>query len=1190
MSILTCGIRKEQSEMNRLIKVISSLMIASMMALGVSGADTKKVNKYHVTFLDNYSQLSLNNGVDGIYFVKNAASSNALDHNGDPTVKTGWAVYIWDSRISVNNGIARGGWVKIAESESLDSSAAEMALRYYVRNETLNQKLEELADVYLTREEYEQHDPAEGLVRRVTNLETLTSGQSRDIATNTGNISLNSSNIARLQQQINEIISQGSIVGKQYIDEQDAATLEAAKAFSRDYTVTVVSNFTEFAIGVVSNFIMTAKEEYDEKIKYLKVNDTHVLVGPQAIDSVDYSTVVGYAITARDPNSTVVGHGDRKVGELLFVNEEVMTNFLRKAECKSRIFATMGISIGDIHDGCEYGIKRVLNSPDPVTGMYAELEVGPLDYLAGLRSWRFGKSHGEGTFNIVALGQNGENFQAGLEAVYINDRSLSELIGVHHGEPITLTNYVVNASGQVVEEIKTVEDYSLRIGENTRVLGNDGTHTQSISIGRDAITASSAAVAVGPNTEVWDKFGIALGWRAASVGEHGIAIGSGKASNDYWLSTDPATGRPIPPRTKHNPNEYLCLAEAKDSISVGFQARVTSNAVNSVQLGTGVNDKPNTLKFRDVTIVEDGKVIADYDPNVLDPTLTDVGTTEKMVCRAHTINTMEAPSADRVDQVELFPESSRNYEVFIPNDVAFRKNLPLTIKNGVPEVTTVLFEEGAETLDKLPVLAKVRQPRRDTLIFNIKDLDDGTDWTPVINRINVYFDHNKGLVHYGESTFRGTSLHSVKECKLRYPISATETFITNLVFAAKEANEDMGPISLYDKVVLDYMPPPDKPFYFENDRCDIEFLNYYTSNGEAHFNCSRTVTLGPGSDTLFHLSGNVAWVDDTPGKFTGRGHYELTRGDKYIILPSEITFSYPITNGTTVVSNLSDAIRESDKYVVPVDNLLVLDEGTTNILTFTTVGNFATNVLKHVTFKSDISSATLKIPADYPLYYDGSAKKPPVTITLRGADLDTNDFVVVYFNNVNVGTATIKATPTSTSGYSGSISGSFKIVYETVPYMLRTGNTSAAYAYEDFTTYAALYAVAATNRAANIRAWYAQNVPYVTSGGKKVPRPGVSISWKEIDPTPTPDPTPAPSRKFTTPYLLRVQSYLNETVIDTFYKTADTQTQLINTRDSYTTDPTKLLVYAVDVLVSTNVYGTCEGPVNQATTTWLSFE
>lgn len=75
------------------------------------------------------------------------------------------------------------------------------------------------------------------------------------------------------------------------------------------------------------------------------------------------------------------------------------------------------------------------------------------------------------------------------------------------------------------------QDYRVMIGAGTVSDGDDGTHGQSVTIGRDAKTHGCASCALGPNSETGDNgFDIAIGWRSVAVKSGAIAIGCGTKS------------------------------------------------------------------------------------------------------------------------------------------------------------------------------------------------------------------------------------------------------------------------------------------------------------------------------------------------------------------------------------------------------------------------------------------------------------------------------------------------------------------------------------------------------------------------------------------------------------------------------------------------------------------------------------
>ena len=80
---------------------------------------------------------------------------------------------------------------------------------------------------------------------------------------------------------------------------------------------------------------------------------------------------------------------------------------------------------------------------------------------------------------------------------------------------------------------------------------------------------------------------------------------------------------------------------------------------------------------------------------------------------------------------------------------------------------------------------------------------------------------------------------------------------------------------------------------------------------------------------------------------------------------------------------------------------------------------------------TDISGATVTLSSTS-YTYDGTAKKPGVTVTLAGQRLaEGTDYTVSYANNVNAGTATV--TVTGKGSYTGAATASFTITKPTTP-------------------------------------------------------------------------------------------------------------------------------------------------------------
>lgn len=72
-----------------------------------------------IFFLDFYDELSQYATWDGIFFIRDASKTSG-GHEGDPTVKSGWAMYTWDPAKEKLEKTQNPGWRKIAEQESLD--------------------------------------------------------------------------------------------------------------------------------------------------------------------------------------------------------------------------------------------------------------------------------------------------------------------------------------------------------------------------------------------------------------------------------------------------------------------------------------------------------------------------------------------------------------------------------------------------------------------------------------------------------------------------------------------------------------------------------------------------------------------------------------------------------------------------------------------------------------------------------------------------------------------------------------------------------------------------------------------------------------------------------------------------------------------------------------------------------------
>lgn len=252
-------------------------------------------------------------------------------------------------------------------------------------------------------------------------------------------------------------------------------------------------------------------------------------------------------------------------------------------------------------------------------------------------------------------------------------------VSANLGTPMVVSNYNPQTESW---DVKTVNDYGVRIGENTRGTGNSGDHNQEVVIGRDARSSGTAAISLGPNSESDGSMAIALGWRSAAIGSYSIAIGAGITSGqDYWTDSEK--------RTEKNPLANQTLAEGEESIAIGHGAHALGS--RSIQLGNGTNSTPNSVQINDTLIFKDGKLIGgggsgtetndvkgiineSNRPKVIDKTESGPEYDEVTV-QSYCINTLDLKGD--LEEIAIKFSDTRNYELFIPNTELFRNGLPI---------------------------------------------------------------------------------------------------------------------------------------------------------------------------------------------------------------------------------------------------------------------------------------------------------------------------------------------------------------------------------------------------------------------------------------------------------------------------------------------------------------------------------
>ena len=554
------------------------------------------------------------------------------------------------------------------------------------------------------------------------------------------------------------------------------------------------------------------------------------------------STTIGYGLTADDEESTVIGHGNRSIHDKYFDTIDQLNEFFSDPECTNTIFVGYGVLVGN-GPGCSHIVDEVLTEPNE-DGLYATLRLDPLDIEVGSRRWDYGKSHGKGTFNIVARGDGIHIFDPdtgshdpGPSAVYVNDRSLLDWLGIHLGEQTIKPIYNKGIFGP--ETSTCVNDYTISIGQNARALEAE-TSCQAIAIGRDALSAGSATVAVGPNAFAYGSLATALGWRANAVGQHAIAIGSAKKSGENYF-VDGAV----------NPNSDLCVAVGDDAIAIGFNTKAynnksvalgyyaTAKADSAVQIGMGTNTIPRSVKFYDTTVFKDGRLVGvgAFNPEDLDPKKVPIETITAdevvVTCMPHRVNTLTSVTNLGVGtECYLEPTGSRNYDVFIPNKSEFRAGMPITIDIEIDNCSAI-FMDDKNQIFHLPAMVHVQQPDDDIILFTIKELRDKKyDWKPVVTKINIKFDlvAGKFFTEGGKKSLEGYNLHAATAYKITYPTSASETTTADLV---KVETTGICPGTFFDYAdAVDFTPPADKKIFFDGTKSWFE-ITYTTHDGTA---------------------------------------------------------------------------------------------------------------------------------------------------------------------------------------------------------------------------------------------------------------------------------------------------------------------------------------------------------------------
>ena len=515
------------------------------------------------------------------------------------------------------------------------------------------------------------------------------------------------------------------------------------------------------------------------------------------------TTVIGYGATATDDRSVVIGHGKRPSTtenggyDFNFDTEAERISWLRTYH--ENVFP--GVHLFVKNNPEVYTITAIRSEPTSQGYRYDYVvNSGSEDHLPGQYDWRYGKSHGPGTFNIVTYDTRWKT-SPGMKSVYINDDCLQDLVEEVAGHS------VVESASLTATQVKDGITY----------ISNGYEENGAVQLGKDAVgTISDEAVAAvtTKNTKL-RNVGVAIGTRAKATGSseiknQSIAIGycaHAKGSNAIAIG---GGARHLDNETDENGNNafangattvaigYSAKALGTSAVAIGTKAR--AEATNAIQLGQGTNTEPNTLKFQDVTIVKDGK-LKGFDDTSLDPKQIDITEsasgedTLEIECRPHVINTVESTKDLQAgSEIGLNPTGSRNYEVFIPNTEAMRSGLPMSLMDEIADTSIKVIYRSPKDYIKLPVMITVRQPHSKCVLISAESLDDGHDWTPNVTNLNLTVKDitNPHIESTTNNWLQGYNLQGATSVSFTYPTKLSPLTTTNVVVDVAKSGEIMS--------------------------------------------------------------------------------------------------------------------------------------------------------------------------------------------------------------------------------------------------------------------------------------------------------------------------------------------------------------------------------------------------------------
>ena len=138
-----------------------------------------------------------------------------------------------------------------------------------------------------------------------------------------------------------------------------------------------------------------------------------------------------------------------------------------------------------------------------------------------------------------------------------------------------------------------------------------------------------------------------------------------------------------------------------------------------------------------------------------------------------------------------------------------------------------------------------------------------------------------------------------------------------------------------------------------------------------------------------------------------------------------------VTSGSTVIPSTEYTVSYKNNVNVGTAKVTVTANSTSKVLTGSITKTFS--IVEKEKPKTELSTCTITLSQDS-YDYDGTEKKPTVTVKSGSTVIPSTEYIVSYENNVNVGTAKVTVTANSASKVlTGSVTKTFSIVEKEKP-------------------------------------------------------------------------------------------------------------------------------------------------------------